>query len=495
MLSVDDQGPILPCPAPFNLAAYVLWANGADNDKIAMAVLRSSSAERWSYGRLREAVLRTAGGLLKVGLKPGDKLLLRLGNTPDFPVTFLAAVAAGILPVPTAAGITGQEFARLRDIIQPAAIIGDGNGETIDPAALTRADPIDAPVMGDPVRPAYIIFTSGTSGKSMGVVHAHRAIWARRAMHYGWYDLLFADRLLHAGAFNWTYTLGTGLFDPWSVGATALVVAEGTDPALLPQLMKRHDATLFAAAPGVFRRLLRSEIPALPKLRHAFSAGEKLPETLRTRWKQATGTAIYEAFGQSECSTFISSAPARPAPEGAIGYTQPGRRVAILDKNGPVSRGDPGEIAISADDPGVMLGYLEAPDATGERFRDGWFLTGDTGQMAADGAITYLGRRDDILTAGGYRISPLDIEDAMMRHAGIDDAAAVDEKLDAETTVVALHYASETPLDAQTLGSHAAEHLARYKQPRIFHHHHTLPRGRGGKLLRARLKAATENPS
>jgi acyl-coenzyme A synthetase/AMP-(fatty) acid ligase len=494
MLSLDDQGPFPPCPAPFSLAAYVLWENGAADDRIAMAILRADSAESWSYGRLREAVLRTAAGLLQAGVKPGDRLLLRLGNTPDFPIVFLAAVAAGILPVPTAAELTTVEFEKLRDLIRPAAIVSDTDGDTLDPPTLALADPIAAPVMGDPDRPAYIIFTSGTSGRAMGVTHAHRAIWARRAMHNGWYDIRSTDRLLHAGAFNWTYTLGTGLFDPWSVGATALVAADGTDPSRLPQLMKHHDATLLAAAPGVFRRILRSEIPALPKLRHAFSAGEKLPETLLTRWQAATGTTIFEAFGQSECSTFVSSAPIRPAPPGAIGFAQPGRRVAILGDDGPLPRGEPGEIAISADDPGVMLGYFEAPDATATRHRDGWYLTGDTGQMGADGAITYLGRRDDILTAGGYRISPIDIEDAMMRHPQIDDAAAVDERPNAETTIVALHYASQTPLDPQTLNEHAAAHLARYKQPRVFHHHRALPRGRGGKLLRAQLRAATDKP-
>ena len=494
MLSIDDQGPFPPCPAPFNLAAHVLWANGADDDKAAMAVLRADGSEHWSYGRLRESVLRTAGGLLKAGVKPGDRLLLQLGNTPSFPVVFLAAVAAGILPVPTAAGLTRQEFARLQDMIRPAAIIGEGNGDTLDFEALVRADRLSAPVLDDPNRPAYIVFTSGTSARAIGVVHAHRAIWARRAMHGGWYDLHRSDRLLHAGAFNWTYTLGTGLFDPWSVGATALVAADDVDPSMLPQMMKRHDATLFAAAPGVFRRLIRSEIPALPKLRHAFSAGEKLPETLRARWREITGTAIYEAFGQSECSTFVSSAPCKVAPTGAVGYAQPGRRIAILDANGPLPRGEPGEIAIGNDDPGVMLGYFEAPEATAARHREGWFLTGDTGEMAVDGAITYLGRRDDILTAGGYRISPLDIEDAMMQHPDIEDAAAVDERIGPETTVVALHYASDTALAPQSLESHAAAHLARYKQPRVFHHHHTLPRGRGGKLLRARLRAATDKP-
>jgi acyl-coenzyme A synthetase/AMP-(fatty) acid ligase len=256
--------------------------------------------------------------------------------------------------------------------------------------------------------------------------------------------------------------------------------------------MKRHAATLFAAAPGVFRKIVRAPIPPLPKLRHAFSAGEKLPDSVSKAWVTMTGTDIYEAFGQSECSTFISSAPHRPAPRGSLGHAQPGRRIAILGSDGPTLRGEPGEIAVSSSDPGVMLGYTDAPDATAAKHRDGWFLTGDLGQMQPDGSVIYLGRSDDLLTAGGFRISPLDIENAMMGFPSIEDAAAVDQVLDGETRVVALHYAAPAPIDDATLRAYAGEHLARYKQPRVYHHHLSLPRGRGGKLLRASLRAATD---
>ena len=123
--------------------------------------------------------------------------------------------------------------------------------------------------MGAPDRPAYIIFTSGTSGTSRGVIHAHRAIWARRMMVDGWYGLNADDRVLHAGAFNWTYTLGTGLMDPWTIGATALIPSGGTTPAQLPALLRNHGATIFAAAPGVYRQLLKSEMPEM----HGFLLG------------------------------------------------------------------------------------------------------------------------------------------------------------------------------------------------------------------------------
>jgi acyl-coenzyme A synthetase/AMP-(fatty) acid ligase len=113
----------------------------------------------------------------------------------------------------------------------------------------------------------------------------------------------------------------------------------------------------------------------------------------------------------SEVSTFISASPARPAPPGASGYPQPGRRVAVLDADGaPVPRGAPGTLAVHRDDPGLFLGYLNQPEDTAARFAGDWFLTGDTVSMADDGAITYLGRDDDMMNAGGYRVSPLEVE-------------------------------------------------------------------------------------
>jgi acyl-coenzyme A synthetase/AMP-(fatty) acid ligase len=137
---------------------------------------------------------------------------------------------------------------------------------------------------------------------------------------------------MHAGAFNWTYTLGTGLMDPWAIGATALIPEAGIAPAQLPLLLKRFDATIFAAAPGVYRQMLKMPVPALPRLRHGLSAGEKMPETDPRRLGGGDRHPVYEALGMSEVSTYVSACPARPAPPGTAGFPQPGRRVAVLGR-------------------------------------------------------------------------------------------------------------------------------------------------------------------
>ena len=124
---------------------------------------------------------------------------------------------------------------------------------------------------------------------------------------------------------------------------------------------------------------MRGDMPTLPSLRHGLSAGEKLPEATTTAWMRATGTDVHEAFGMSECSTFISGSPDHPAPAGASGFAQQGRKIGIIENGHPVPRGDVGTIAIDRADAGLMLGYLNAPEDTAETFQGEWFLTGDTG--------------------------------------------------------------------------------------------------------------------
>lgn len=506
MTSVFDQGPFAPCPAPFNLAAHVLRHARDMGDKPALILAGPEGDIVWSFTELEARVLGIAGGLKDMGLRPGARILLRLGNTVEFPLAYLGAIAAGMIPVPTSAQLTTPEVTALCAGLKPDLIIaGDG---------IACPEPLPCPVlpeaglhaleghapgtydMGEPDRPAYIIYTSGTSGVPRAVVHAHRAIWARQMMVKGWYDLTADDRMLHAGAFNWTYTLGTGLMDPWAIGATAIIPAAGQGSRDLPALLKRLRATIFAAAPGVYRQMLAAgSLPDLPDLRHGLSAGEKLAPQIRKSWEDSTGTRVHEAFGMSECSTFISSSAAHPSPEGALGYPQTGRKLAVLGEDGvPVARGRPGTIAVHHTDPGLMLGYLDAAHETRARFTaDGaWFLTGDQGCMAEDGAITYLGRADDMMNAGGYRVSPIEVESALRAHPGITELAAVEIPLKPGVTGIAAFYTGPDTIPEAELMSFAEARLARYKCPKLYRKLDTLPHGANGKILRRALRTAHE---
>ncbi|MHA6323939.1 class I adenylate-forming enzyme family protein [Roseivivax sp. CAU 1753] len=499
MSAVFNVGPPAPCPDPFNLAEHVLTRGAASRDKVALAVLGLTGAERWSYGRLEAAVRGVGTGLLRRGLVPGDLVLMRIGNTTAFPIAYLGAIAAGLVPVPTAAQLTAPEVARMVAELSPAAILrADGVAcpdaecpvlSTQEMANWYDQDPCHWD-RGDPERLAYIVYTSGTSGVPRAVCHAHRAVWARQMMMQGWYGLSPDDRLLHAGAFNWTFTLGTGLLDPWAMGATALIPEDGIDQAQIPLLMRRHDATIFAAAPGVYRNILKHHARMdLPRLRHGLAAGEKLAPPIRAAWEAATGCPVFEAYGMSECSTFISGAPSRPAASGALGSPQPGRHVAIMGADGPVAHDTPGEIAVHRTDPGLMLGYRGAEAETQARFRGDWFMTGDKGSMAVDGQITYLGRADDMMNAGGFRVSPIEVESAFIAHPGIEECGAVDIEIKPGVTIIVLFWTGPAPLEEAVLSDWASTRLARYKQPRAIRRIDTMPKNPNGKLVRKALRA------
>ncbi|MRX51430.1 AMP-binding protein [Paracoccus sp. S-4012] len=483
-------------PDAFNLAEHVLAAGSAAPDRLALAVVSASGAERWSYARLTAAVRGAATGLSGLGLAPGDRVLLRIGNEPAFPVAYLACIAAGLVPVPTSALLTVPEVTRIaRDIAPALCIAGEGvplptgRWQVLDAAELgpMAALPPAAWERGDPDRLAYVVYTSGTSGQPRAVMHAHRAILARAMMFEGWYGLRAGDRLMHAGAFNWTFTLGTGLMDPWTVGATALIPAEGTPIEALPLLARRHGATILAGAPGVFRRMLRAEWAPLPALRHGLAAGERLDPGLRRDWRARTGSDLHEALGMSECSTFLSGSPAHPAPEASAGYPQPGRRVAVLDDAGqPLPPGEAGVLAVHRSDPGLFLGYLGQPGETAARFRGEWFLTGDLAAVADDGAITTLGRADDMMNAGGYRVAPGEVEDVLAAVPGAGDVAAAELATASGAGVIAGFWTG--PADEAELRAAVEAALARYKQPRVLVPAETLPRTPTGKINRRALR-------
>lgn len=497
----------MPCPRPFNLAAHAL-AHAKDlRSKPALEILHPDRVEIWTYADVDAAVRGIGAGLMGLGLAPGSRILLRLGNSAAFPLAYLGAIAAGFIPVPTAAALTVEEISRAAARVSPALVIADPGIALPDhpcpvlPAADLLAMQHLAPCAydmgadgaGDPDRLAYIVFTSGTSGNSLAVQHAHRALWARGMMHQGWEGLTRSDRLLHAGAMNWTFTLGTGLLDPWVNGATALVPAPGTAAADLPGLAARHGATILAGAPGVFRQMLKTGLPPLPALRHGLAAGEALAPSLRRQWQGATGTDLHEALGMTECSTFISGSPSRPAPEGASGFAQPGRRVAVLDEDGqPLPDGQPGILAIHRTDPGLMLGYLGAEAETASRFKGDWFLTGDLVERTPEGALRHLGRADDILNPGGFRVAPQEVEAALARFAGLTDCAVTEVEVAPGTRVLACAYLAAAPVDETALAAHAATHLARWKQPRIWVRLDHLPRNANMKLNRRALRAALQ---
>ncbi|MEM7544461.1 MAG: AMP-binding protein [Pseudomonadota bacterium] len=499
-ISLIDEGFPPPCPARFNLAAHVLAAAAHVPDKIALTVVRSGNdgtPEQLTYAALRHRVLCAAGGLTNAGVSAGDRVILRIGHSTDFPIFFLAAAAIGAVPVPTSTLLSAAELDHIATETEARLVLAPPNLALPDlpyrdPGTITGDVVAFADTGADDL--AYIVYTSGSSGRPKGVAHAHRAAHARRMMWDGWYGMGAGDVMLHAGALNWTYTLGAGLMDPWAIGASTLIYAGPRDPGIWPALAASYGATIFAAAPGVYRQLLKSgvSLDGFANLRHGLSAGETMAAPVRADWTSRTGKPIYEALGMTEISTFISSSPAAPPKPGHAGRPQAGRRVALLPPKGstvPVPRGSPGIIAVDRRDPGLMIGYWRAEADTAAVMRGDWFLTGDIGVMDAEGYIAFQGRGDDQMNALGYRVAPEEVEAALMRHPALTGAAAVELPVRADLSLITAFVTVDTPVTEDEVLAHAARHLADYKQPKRVHILADLPRNPNGKLRRKDLIA------
>jgi acyl-coenzyme A synthetase/AMP-(fatty) acid ligase len=343
--------------------------------------------------------------------------------------------------------------------------------------------------------PAFLIYTSGTTANPKGVLHAQRAALGRRPMYQGWYGISADDRVMHAGAFNWTFTLGVGLTDPWANGATALIYTGEKDAALWPRLIRATEATLFAGVPSLFRQIVKyADLTptAMPTLRHALMAGEAPPPGLFEDWADRTGKQLHEALGMSELSTYISTGPNVPRKPGTVGKPQAGRRVAILPVNGPgipLPPNSEGLIAVHVSDPGLMLGYWNRPDEQAEVSRGDWFAGGDLGVMDADGYIAHLGRNNDVMKALGYRVSPMEVEAVLATHPNVAEVACAEVAVRADVHVVGAFVVlkPDAKPDSAELLAFAAERLAGYKCPREIRFLPALPRTPNGKVKRSAL--------
>jgi acyl-coenzyme A synthetase/AMP-(fatty) acid ligase len=317
-------------------------------------------------------------------------------------------------------------------------------------------------------------------------------------MYEGWYGIGPDDRMLHVGAFNWTFTLGVGLTDPWANGATAIVCKGDKRPELWPGMIVATGATLFAAVPGVYRQILKYARPkpnALGRLRHGLMAGETPPPGLIEDWTAATGHPLYEALGMSEISTYISTGPSVPHRPGAVGKAQAGRRIAILPADGgdtPLPSGSQGLIAVHRSDPGLMLGYWHRPEEEAQVLRGEWFVGGDLGMIDEDGYVTHIGRANELMNAGGYRVSPHEVEATIARCPGVSEVACTEVRVRRDVSVIGAFVVRSggTKLDADAVKAFATKELAAYTVPREVFFLDQLPRTPNGKLQRKALAAA-----
>lgn len=499
-------------PARFNIARYCLAENARLRpDKTAMILVGEAGEFRMTFAEADLAVRRLAAGLRGLGLAPGSRIMIRMANDADYALTYFATMAAGYVALPSSAQLTTTEAAYLLENSGASAVAASAElaADLSLPAGVLLLDPVKLQTLKQTAPladyadtaaddPAYLVYTSGTTGRPKGVLHAHRAAWGRRPMHKGWLGLQDSDVMLHAGAFNWTYTLGVGLVDPWAVGATTVLYNGHRDIQVWPQLMARHRATIFAAVPTLYRQILKyCDLDAhdLSALRHGATAGEALAPALLEEWQTRTGKPLYEALGMSEISTYISTGPGMTIKPGCPGKPQPGRRIAILspdtDSTTPLPQGEIGLLAVHRSDPSMMLGYWHRPEEEALVYRGEWFCGGDLASFDADGYVWHHGRNDDVMNAMGYRVSPVEVEMAVAEHPAVAEVAVTELKVRADVSVVAAFIVLREGMSADpaALSAFVEARLAAYKCPREWRFVAALPRTANGKVQRKKLAA------
>lgn len=503
----------LVIPEHFNMARHCIGVAARETpDKVALVVVgdtdpESPPLESWTFAALEDAILRMAAALEDRGIGKGSRILLRLDNTSTYPLLYFAAVAAGMIAVATSSQLTAAEAEFLLTDSSPAAVaLAPHLPRGAIPEGITVLDEAEVRAMiAHPRRadyadtraedPAYLLYTSGTTARPKGVVHAHRVALGRSRTYQGWYNLRPDDRMLHAGAFNWTYTLGTGLIDPWGIGATSYIYTGAKTPEIWPAVLRKTGATLFAAVPGLFRQIMKYAPPGpidVGRLRHGLIAGEAPPASLFDEWFERTGTQIYEALGMSEISTYVSTAPGMARKPGSPGRAQPGRRVAVLPVEGgtePLPPETEGLLAVHRSDPGLMLGYWNRPDEEAEVYRGEWFLGGDLAMIDRDGYVFHLGRADDVMKALGYRVSPLEVETAIAAHPAVAEVACAELHVRDGVSVIGAFIVAKPAagVTQDAILAFAKERLAQYKCPREIVLVDTLPRTPNGKVKRSEL--------
>ncbi len=486
-----------------------------------------SDALTLSYALAREQVDRIAQVLVQdLGLVPGNRVLLRGGNSIMMALGMLAVMKAGLVAVATMPLLRAKELGDIIDKAQPAAALCDAallpdlaaaqaqhpvlarivcfNGadalntpDTLEARCATRTGGFDAcPTAAADI--ALLAFTSGTTGKPKAAIHTHRDVlaacetWPRHVLRARPDDIVMGSPPL-----AFTFGLGGMLVFPMWAGASVYFPSIGYTPQAMSALMFDVGATICYTAPTFYRQMA-PHLQALiaergkPPLRICVSAGEALPDATRQLWKQASGIEMLDGIGATEMFHIFVSSPPDQVRQGAIGKVVPGYLAKVVDEQGvEVPPGTVGKLAVIGP---TGCKYLD--DARQSNYvRDGWNYPGDAFLQDADGYLFYQARTDDMIITSGYNVGAPEVEDALLKHEAVAECAVVglpDEQrgMRIKAFCVLKSGFSTDEAMAKQLQDHVKASIAPYKYPREIEFVATLPRTETGKLQRFRLKTA-----
>jgi acetyl-CoA synthetase len=459
---------------------------------------------------------------MKLGVTKDEPVLHLLPRIPEAHVAQLGTFVAGGVAVPCSEMLRVKEIAYRAQASGARVIVADPS--TVDAAEQARggsplttfilvggerkgwlsfADLVaEAPAKVAKMKvvandPMTVNFTSGTTGNPKPVVHKHHWMYCHhRVTARYWWDASADDVLWATTAPGWAKwywsPVGVGL----TTGATQFLYNGRFDAERYLDLLERYRVTRLCATPTEYR--LFAQVPDMGRyklsLKDALSAGEPLNVEPIQAFKRAFGVTIRDGYGQTESVCLVCNYPGLPVKPGSMGVPTPGPGATLIDEQGnPVKRGEAGEIAVRPGNPAIFDGYWEAPELDREAFAGGWYRTGDLARMDEEGYLFFEGRADDVILTSGYRIGPFEIEDALVSHPAVVEAAAIAAphkergEIVKAFVILAKGYAPSEAL-AKELQEHVKRVTAPYKYPRVIDFVTELPKTTSGKIRRGELK-------
>ncbi len=522
-MTQTDHADVLAPPESFNFAAHLLKLNELRPDKVAFI----DDAGTLTYAALADRVKRLGAGLRALGLKREERVLLLMQDCNDWPVSFLGAMHAGVVPVAVNTLLTADDYAYMLEHSRAQAVLCSGALLPAVTAAMIKSDhevqkvivsrpvaplhpaeiefenflganaPMAKPAGTGPDDPGFWLYSSGSTGRPKGTVHSHAnpywtaELYGKRILGLTEHDVCFS-----AAKLFFAYGLGNALTFPLSVGATVILMAERPTPDAtfkrwLGGISNTMPTVFFGAPTGFAGMLASSNLPKKGEvaMRLVSSAGEALPAEIGQRFKAHFGVDIVDGIGSTEMlHIFISNRPDRVR-YGTTGWPVPGYEIELRGDDGKsVPDGEPGDLYIHG--PSAAMMYWGNRQKTRDTFQGGWTRAGDKYVRNEDGSFTYSGRSDDMLKVSGIYVSPFEVEATLVQHPAVLEAAVIgvpDAEGLTKTKAFVVLKPGATATDAE-LKAFVKDKLAPYKYPRQIVFVTDLPKTATGKIQRFKLR-------
>ena len=459
--------------------------------------------ERLTRDELAARVARSAGALRSLGVQPGETVLFVMRDTPEFAAAWLGAIHAGAIAVALNTKLAPIDYQHvLADSAAKLALVDDAFAEAraafgaraISLAAWqarARNAKEASPWNAEPDAPALCLYSSGTTGRPKGIVHAHRAVLsigeAFRALGIG-----EGDRVFTSSKFFFAYGLEHALLAPLVMGVTSILNADWPDAEAVLDIIERHRPHAMFSVPTIYRRLLAetsARLAPLREVRHFVAGGERLSPQLVQQWRAASGGELLNLYGMSEGFCACMMTPPGTSDGLRTGTPFPIAEVRLIDaQGGEAAPGEPGELWLRH--PAQARGYANLPDETRTQFRDGWFCSRDLFVRDAQGFYLHQGRADELVKVAGQWVWPAELEEAALAAAGVADAACVPVPDGEGLQRLALFVTGEE--NAARAAQAACERLPRHKRPKWIRAVSELPRTATGKVQRYKLREILE---